>query len=57
MFAKWETIGMKGLADGFSNFYHDSRLKTMKLHGVPGLGSVPAYQGVFNTPAMHLFKI
>jgi len=47
----------KGLAVGFSNFYHDSKLKTMKLRGVPGLDSVPSYQGVFNMPAMHFFKI
>jgi len=47
----------KGLAVGFSNFYHDSKLKTMKLKGVPGVDSVPAYQGVFNMPAMHFFKI
>jgi hypothetical protein len=47
----------KGLAVGFSNFYHDSKLKTMKLRGIPGVDSVPAYQGVFNMPAMHFFKI
>jgi hypothetical protein len=47
----------KGLAVGFSNFYHDSKLKMMKLKGVPGVDSVPAYQGLFNMPAMHLFKI
>ncbi len=47
----------KGLAVGFSDFYHDSKLKTMKLKGVPGLDSVPAYQGTFNMPAMHIFKI
>jgi hypothetical protein len=47
----------KGLVVGFSNFYHDSKLKTMKLKGVPGLDSVPAYQGTFNMPAMHFFKI
>jgi hypothetical protein len=47
----------KGLAVGFSDFYHDSKLKTMKLRGVPGLDSVPAYQGTFNMPAMHFFKI
>jgi hypothetical protein len=47
----------KGLAVGFSNFYHDSKLKTMKLKGIPGVDSVPAYQGVFNMPAMHFFKI
>jgi hypothetical protein len=47
----------KGLAVGFSNFYHDSKLKTMKLKGIPGVDSVPAYQGLFNMPAMHFFKI
>ncbi len=47
----------KGLAVGFSNFYHDSKLKTMKLKGVPGLESVPSYQGTFNMPAIHFFKI
>ena len=47
----------KGLAVGFSNFYHDSKLKTMKLKGIPGVDSVPAYQGTFNMPAMHFFKI
>jgi hypothetical protein len=47
----------KGLAVGFSNLYHDSRLKTMKLNGVPGVDSVPAYQGTFNMPAIHFFKI
>jgi hypothetical protein len=47
----------KGLAVGFSNLYHDSKLKTMKLKGVPGLDSVPSYQGLFNMPAIHFFKI
>jgi hypothetical protein len=47
----------KGLAVGFSNFYHDSKLKMMKLKGIPGMESVPAYQGLFNMPAMHFFKI
>jgi hypothetical protein len=47
----------KGLAVGFSNLYHDSRLKTMKLYGIPGVDSVPAYQGTFNMPAIHFFKI
>jgi hypothetical protein len=47
----------KGLAVGFSNFYHDSKLKTMKLKGISGMDSVPAYQGLFNMPAMHFFKI
>jgi hypothetical protein len=47
----------KGLAVGFSNFYHDSKLKTAKLKGIPGMDTVPSYQGVFNMPAMHFFKI
>jgi hypothetical protein len=47
----------KGLAVGFSNLYHDSKLKTMKLYGIPGVDSVPAYQGTFNMPAIHFFKI
>jgi hypothetical protein len=47
----------KGLAVGFSNLYHDSRLKTMKLKGIPGVDSVPSYQGLFNMPAIHFFKI
>jgi len=47
----------KGLAVGFSNLYHDSKLKTMKLKGVPGVESVPAFQGTFNMPAIHIFKI
>jgi hypothetical protein len=33
----------KDLAVGFSNIYHDSKLKTMKLKGIPGLESVPSY--------------
>jgi hypothetical protein len=47
----------KGVAVGFSNFYHDSKLKTAKLKGIPGLESVPSYQGLFNMPAIHFFKI
>ena len=46
-----------GLAVGFSNFYHDSKLKVAKLRGIPGMESVPFYQGVFNMPAIHFFKI
>jgi hypothetical protein len=47
----------KGLTVGFSNFYHDSKLKTIKLKGIPGVDSLPAYQGLFNMPAIHFFKI
>jgi len=47
----------KGLAVGFSDFYHDSKLKTAKPNGIPGMETVPSYQGVFNMPAIHFFKI
>ena len=47
----------KGLAVGFSNFYHDSNLKVMKLKGIPGMDSVPSYQGLFDMPAIHFFRI
>jgi hypothetical protein len=47
----------KGLAVGFSNFYHDSKLKTMKLKVDSEDMSVPAWQGNFNMPAIHFFKI
>jgi len=47
----------KGLAVGFSNFYHDSKLKTMKLKLDSGEMDVPAWQGNFNMPAIHFFKI
>jgi hypothetical protein len=47
----------KGLAVGFSNLYHDSKLKEMKLFGIPGVDTVPAFQGTFNMPAIHIFKI
>jgi hypothetical protein len=47
----------KGLAVGFSNLYHDSKLKEMPLYGIEGIDSVPAFQGTFNMPAIHIFKI
>jgi len=47
----------KGLAVGFSNFYHDSKLKTMKLKLDSVEMDVPAWQGNFNMPAIHFFKI
>ena len=42
---------------GFSNFYHDGKLKTIKLKGVPGVDSMPAYQGTLNMLSVHFFKI
>ena len=47
----------KGLAVGFSNLQHDSKPKVVKLKGIPELESVPMFQGVFNMPAIHIFKI
>ena len=47
----------KGLAVGFSMFYHDSSLKEYKYKGPKGEKMLPSYQGVFNLPAMHLYKI
>jgi hypothetical protein len=28
-----------------------------KLKGIPGMDTVPSYQGVINMPAIHFFKI
>ncbi len=47
----------KGLAVGFSNLHHDSKLKDMKLKVDSGEVSVPSFQGNFNMPAIHFFKI
>jgi hypothetical protein len=47
----------KGLVVGFSMFWHRSDLKTLKIKGVPGIDTIPAFQGTFNLPAMHIFKI
>jgi hypothetical protein len=47
----------KGLAVGFSMFYHDSKLKTMKLKTPSGETTAPSFQGTFNLPAIHFFKI
>jgi hypothetical protein len=49
----------KGLVVGFSMFYHDSSLKEFDFKGPNGevIGKRPSYQGTFNLPAMHIFKI
>jgi hypothetical protein len=48
----------KGLAVGFSMFYHDSHLKEYKAKGPNGEEITrPSYQGTFNLPAMHIYKI
>lgn len=47
----------KGLAVGFSMFWHRGHLKEMPIKGVEGIESVPAFAGTFNLPAVHFFKI
>jgi hypothetical protein len=49
----------KGLAVGFSMFYHDSSLQEFDYKGPDGkvIGKRPSYQGAFNLPAMHIYKI
>jgi hypothetical protein len=46
-----------GLAVGFSMFWHKSDLKTTLIKGVPGVTEMPSFQGTFNLPAMHIYKI
>ncbi len=50
----------KGLAVGFSMFYHDSTIKEYDYKD-PNTGKVlgkrSSYQGTFNLPAMHIYKI
>ena len=48
----------KGLAVGISMFYHDSTLKEYPYKKPNGeIEMRPSYQGTFNLPAMHFFKI
>lgn len=47
----------KGLAVGFSMFYHDSSLKEYMYKGPKGEVKMRSYQGTFNLPAMHIYKI
>ncbi len=47
----------KSLAVGFSMFYHDSSLKEYTFKGPKGEIKMPSYQGAFNLPAMHIYKI
>jgi hypothetical protein len=46
-----------GLAVGFSMFWHKGDLKTAPIKGVPGVTEMPSFQGTFNLPAMHIYKI
>jgi hypothetical protein len=49
----------KGLAVGFTMFYHDSSLKEYDYKGPNGeiIGKRLSYQGAFNLPAMHIYKV
>ena len=50
----------KGLVVGFSMFYHDSSVKEFDFKDPTTgkiLGKRPSYQGTFNLPAMHIYKI
>lgn len=49
----------KGLVVGFSMFYHDSSVKEFDYKGPDGkvIGKRPSYQGTFNLPAMHIYKV
>jgi hypothetical protein len=48
----------KGLAVGFSNFYHDGTVKKyLHKHRSGKTEKRDSYQGTFNLPAMHIFKI
>ncbi len=47
----------KGLAVGFSMFYHDGSLKEMPIKGVPGIDKMPGFAMQFNLPAVHIFKV
>jgi hypothetical protein len=46
-----------GLVVGFSMFWHKSDLKTAPVKGVPGITEMPSFQGTFNLPALHIYKI
>jgi hypothetical protein len=46
-----------GLVVGFSMFWHRSDIKTVKVKNVPGVDEMPLYQGTFNLPAMHIYKV
>jgi hypothetical protein len=47
----------KGIAVGFSMFWHAAELKEMPIKGVPGVTKIKAFDQKFNLPAVHFFKI
>jgi hypothetical protein len=46
-----------GLVVGFSMFWHRSDVKEVQVKNVPGIDKMSSYQGTFNLPAMHIYKI
>jgi hypothetical protein len=46
-----------GLVVGFSMFWHKSDLKETPVKGVPGVDKMPSFQGTFNLPALHIYKV
>jgi hypothetical protein len=46
-----------GLVVGFSMFWHRSDIKEYQVKNVPGVDKTASYQGTFNLPAMHIYKI
>jgi hypothetical protein len=46
-----------GLVVGFSMFWHRSDVKEYQVKNVPGVDKAPSWQGTFNLPAMHIYKI
>jgi hypothetical protein len=46
-----------GLVVGFSMFWHRSDVKEYQVKNVPGVDKASSWQGTFNLPAMHIYKI
>jgi hypothetical protein len=46
-----------GLVIGFSMFWHRSDIKEYQVKNVPGVDKAASFQGTFNLPAMHIYKI
>jgi hypothetical protein len=46
-----------GLVVGFSMFWHRGDVKEYQVKNVPGVDKLPSWQGTFNLPAMHVYKV
>ncbi len=46
-----------GLVVGFSMFWHRSDIKEYQVKNMPGFDKLPSWQGTFNLPAMHIYKV